>query len=152
MSPIGDSFPASYREQFAKDNLVPGSVIRCFVNDVTPPKEKYFVIIGTTSDKVLVGSIYINSVINPNRFNTAYLKSLHLPVLQADYSFLDHDSYIDCSEIYPKEYSIIAQQIKEDNGLVKGNLTPSDLNKVLSVIKGAATISTTVKKQFGIST
>ncbi len=77
MPPLGDSFPEEYKKRFAEKNLKVGSVIRALVTDTNPPKTKRFILIGISADKLAVGTLYLNTEINPNVFSTQELRKLH---------------------------------------------------------------------------
>lgn len=93
--PIGDSFPKELKEEFSNRNLKAGCVIKCFVNDTNPPKEKRFIVMGVSYDKIALGTVYINTHINPNVFPTEELKQLHIPLESDNRDYLDHDSFVD---------------------------------------------------------
>ena len=96
---LSDAFPENYRKDFAQRNLKIGSVIRVYVKDTDPPKEKRFILVGQSYNKLLFAAIFINSDINPNVFPTQELKDLNFLLLAKERSYLDHDSYADCSNI-----------------------------------------------------
>jgi hypothetical protein len=96
---IGDFFPQEYKDDHTDSIVVPGSVFRFYTEKTTPPKIKRFVILALNNDLAIVGMLYINSQINPNVFPTEELRSYHIPLDAEKCSFLDHDSYLDCSQI-----------------------------------------------------
>lgn len=71
---LSDSFPENFRKEFARRDLKIGSVIRVYVQDTIPPKEKRFILVGQSYDKLIFATIFINSEINPNVFLTQILK------------------------------------------------------------------------------
>jgi hypothetical protein len=64
MSLLADAFSDDQKEEFAKRNLKIGSVIKVFVDDTKPPKEKRLVLVGISFDKVFYASIFLNSEVN----------------------------------------------------------------------------------------
>ncbi|WP_316742493.1 hypothetical protein [Pedobacter antarcticus] len=56
---LSDSFPGNFRQEFAQRNLKIGSVIRLYVRDTNPPKEKRFVLVGQSYDKLIFAAIFI---------------------------------------------------------------------------------------------
>ncbi|ACU05352.1 hypothetical protein Phep_3157 [Pedobacter heparinus DSM 2366] len=90
---LSDCFPEQFRQEFAERNLKIGSVIRVMVNDTNPPKEKRFILVGQSYDKLIFATIFINSEINPNIFPTQELRDLNLELLADSRSYLSHDSF-----------------------------------------------------------
>ncbi|HOX82232.1 MAG TPA: hypothetical protein PLJ60_05435 [Chryseolinea sp.] len=125
--PLGDQFPEEFKKQFASQNLKVGSVLRALVTDTTPPKIKRFIVIGLSADKLALGTIYINTEINPNVFQSAELKNLHIKLEAAGREYLDHDSFVDCSKIFEKEYDTILKMLAADAGMLMGELKPDDI-------------------------
>jgi hypothetical protein len=121
-------------------------------NDGITPKygysdrKKYFIIIGFTPEGNAVGSLLINSDINPHVIRTEELISCQYPVKKADYpDVLEYNSYIDCSEIF----EIRKEKIMTE-GAVKGHLTEQDKELVINFLKETEVITTKEKKRYGI--
>ena len=60
-------------------------------------RNKYFIVLGFDSEGNAYGGVIINSEINPNIPQS--MKNCHLHIECSKYSFLDHDSYVDCSKL-----------------------------------------------------
>lgn len=99
----------------SKQNLLStierGDVIRLKLTPdegITPKKEgddsrnKYFIVLGKTSDGKLIGFVVINSQINKNLSEP--LQQLHYPLAVSKYAFLLKNRYADCGEL--KEISL----------------------------------------------
>lgn len=150
---LGDLFPDELKENNANYNLQKGSVIKMHVDDTTPPKVKRFIIIGITKDEVTLGAVYINSEINPNIFRNKSLRDLHLPLVAEGNDFLDHDSFVDCSKIFPKSTEVLKNFLIENtdpNQGAIGKVEESDLGQIQAKLLKAMTISYADKKRFGI--
>lgn len=150
MSPLGDQFPEEFKKKFAQQNLKIGSVIRAFVQDTNPPKIKRFIIIGISPDKLALGTLYINSEINPTVFHTEELRRLHIKFEVSGRDFLEHESYVDCSKIYEKAFDDIAELLIQDQSNHIGDLADSDLKLIKHTVKGAKTISVRTKKKYSL--
>lgn len=94
---------------------------------------KYVVVVGISTDYALVGSLLVNSKINTIFKNTEGLQNSQVPLKKDDYSFLKHDSYLDCSSILrPNIVKVLAnaQEISEltaeDKSIVKQLLSDSE--------------------------
>lgn len=60
-------------------------------------RNKFFIVLGFDSKGNIYGGVIINSNINQNIPQS--MKDWHMPVKCSKYSFLKHDSFIDCSKL-----------------------------------------------------
>ncbi|GHU64992.1 hypothetical protein FACS1894123_10570 [Bacteroidia bacterium] len=97
-------------------------------------RDKYITVIGISTDYASVGSLLINSKVNPTHKNTKELKDCQVQLKREDYPFLKHDSYLDCSSIMKPEIvkvlSIaedVSELTTEDKGIAKKTLLNSQL-------------------------
>lgn len=89
----------------AKNTVKVGDVYRIKMderNGIKPKagdksRNKYFIVLGFDSEGNAYGGVIINSQINPNIPQS--MKNCHLHIECSKYSFLDHDSYVDCSKL-----------------------------------------------------
>ncbi len=63
---LGEFFPEVFKADYARRNLEVGSVLKLYVKDTKPPKEKRFIIAGKNIDGLCLATVYINSEINEN--------------------------------------------------------------------------------------
>lgn len=113
--------------------------------DGTNERDKYFVLMGKDEENVY-GVNLINSEINkglPPAMQANFYE------LQADdYSFLRHNSYVDCNVFKPVfPYQL---PLSELNRLEQGKLLERDLNGVIDKLKSAESISTIDLITYGI--
>ncbi|MFW5759809.1 MAG: hypothetical protein ACOCXH_02375 [Cyclobacteriaceae bacterium] len=127
-----------------------GHVLKQFVNDTNPPKVKIYIIIARSSDFGKYATIFINSKININKNPTVELRDLHIPIKPSIRDYIDHDSYIDCSEIRERDYAEIYTAVSENPDLIIGKLDDIDLSEVLDTLKQAKTITLILKKRYGL--
>ncbi|MET4081488.1 hypothetical protein ABIB40_001434 [Pedobacter sp. UYP30] len=147
---LSDSFPEDFRKEFAHRNVKIGSVIRVFVKDTNPPKEKRFVLVGQSYDKLIFAAIFINSEINSKIFTTPELRDLNLQLLAKERTYLDHDSYADCSTVQKRDKVWLTKIIEENPTRVIGEVSETDMSEIRLKIKSARTISPATKKTFGL--
>lgn len=150
MTDFSDLFPQSFRDDFAERNVQIGSVIRVFVKDTTPPKIKYFIVIGFSQDKVLLGTVFINSEINPNIFRNEELRNLHVPINAESNNFIEHDCFVDCSSIKERSSDEIKQLLSNDPECSKGIVQETTMEVIVQTIRNAITISLSQKRKFGL--
>lgn len=134
------------------DRLVVGSVLFEFVTTTIPPKNKYYIVVGISENEVALGTVYINSEINPNIFNTPQLRGYHIPISAAQYPFLRYDSFIDCSHIEERAVSDVIKCLNSDNKRYGyyATISENELNTILQTLDNAHTIAPILKKKFGI--
>jgi hypothetical protein len=145
---IGDLLPDHIRKQFAADSIKIGAVIRCHVKFTRPPKTKRFIIAGIANDLERVAVVCINSEINFNVIGSPELQALQYKVESAGTDYLDHDSFIDCSQLNVMEVKELTRNILHDSTVVLGDLSGADLAAVKTHLKNAKTISIRMKKEF----
>ena len=115
-----------------------------------PPKVKRLVVLAISGDNACVGYLFLNSRINPNVFPTAGLRSLHLPFEAASRDYLDHDSYLDCSDIKDMDLDELKKIISRDPNQHIGELNDTDLKTAKETVKNAPTISKKQKEKYDL--
>ena len=147
---LGDLFPSDLKADYIDRSISPGSVFRLISPHTNPPKIKIFVILAVTEDTFCVGILYINTDINVNLFPTPSLRALHNPLKAKDWEFLDHDSYLDCSQIYELSFDQLKEKFKTDSDCYLGELEGDDFEQSVELVKSARTISLRDKRKFGL--
>jgi hypothetical protein len=108
-------------------------------------RSKYFTVIGQDINNGVVGSLLINSEINTNVNRTKELLDCQYPLTGSDYDFLDHDSFLNCSKIFPLDKIKIRNKAKE-----VGELNSRDKALVIDHVKNSEVISMKEKKRYKI--
>lgn len=109
-------------------------------------RKKYIVIIGFTSEGIAIGTLLINSKIDPSKRSPEMLNCQY-PLLSRLYKgILDYDSWLDCSDIF----ELSTQKISERKGLLKGHLAEEDRMRVLEFLKETDVIDNFTKKRYGL--
>lgn len=150
MSSLGEFLPKNLRDELAQRNLVAGAVIKTFVKDTIPPKEKYFIVVAFSPDRIAVATVYINSEINPNKFATEELKKFHLELKVDENPFLTYNSYADCTQLHEKDYEVLLKLLQEHPTTHIAILQEDLLKKVKDNIKATRLISIALKKKYGL--
>lgn len=147
---LGDNFPDKYKEDFAKRNLDVGSIFRLFMENTSPKKEKFIVLIAENEFYKLFAYLFVNTRINPHFLNSEELRKLHYPINPSRYDFLRHTSYIDCSQLYEYDKNKLCRLFKNDIEIRKGKIANYDLNKIISITKNAPTVIRKFKKKYNL--
>jgi len=147
--PLGDYFPKESKIAFLENNLTLGAVFKILSEITNPPKEKFVVIIGVDNDKAVVGHLFINSKINIKIAFSPELRSMHLSLSQDQYSFLKHDSYLDCSNIQEIDKNMFERIINNNLSAYQGALNQPNIDVMKYMITKASTIPLKIKKRYG---
>ena len=117
-------------------------------NDITPPDGrdvwfKHFVVMGKAPD----GSVY-GCVVFDSEMNREYVEpgdeEFYMPINKGRYSFIDHDSFLECLELKP------ATAEKLLAGKAEGQLNANDLQEALKLVKMSRRHSFILLKMYGI--
>jgi hypothetical protein len=147
---LGDYFPKENTKAYVERNIKVGTVIKLYVSDTKPPKEKRFIIIGFTEDKLTLASIYINSEINTKINWSIEQQALQVELDAIGRGYLSKKSYVDCSKFIARDASDIKEKLLKRPEAIIGNLSKPDLELILNTLKGATTINGKLKKRYGI--
>ena len=139
MGKLGDAFPDSLKQDYARRHLRPGQVLCIHCWFTSPPKNKYLVVAAVSASPL---PLLINSAISDFAQAHPHLLACQVRPEASEYRFLDHDSYIDCSNVRAElSNGELVEQIRADVSRVKGELTASIRAEIVRVIQGAKTVS-----------
>lgn len=105
MTKLFDILDEHSARAIAKDSIKVGNVYRIKMderNGIKPKagdssRNKFFIVLGFDSEGNAYGGVIINSNINQNIPQS--MKDWHMPIKCSKYSFLEHDSFVDCSKL-----------------------------------------------------
>lgn len=152
MNKISDFLPddSELNKKTTYSKLEKGTVLRMFVDDTDPPKIKRFIVLGLHENKLALGTLFINSEVNKNINYSTELQSLQYELKSQDNTFLNHDSFIDCSTIQQRENQDILNKVNDDNSKIIGYLNPNTFEEVRKTVIKSETIRGKHKKKFGL--
>lgn len=144
MNPLlGDSFTKEYRISFCNRHLKPGAIFRAHVPHTTPPKVKRFIVIAINEAIFSMGLLFINSQVNPN------LRNLNLFLTADQRTYLDNDSYLDCSRLYEWSLPLLRKKFVANPKIYLGHLCDTDMAKARQLVISAKTIERKLKQRYG---
>lgn len=146
---LADSFPDSIKEKFASRNIDIGKALFIEIPEFQISHKKYWVIVSINTPRTFIAGVVINTEINTNVAYNQYLQSQHILIKQCDHSFLDYDSYVDCSKLQKRPFREVYKAIVENPNIVVGNVTDEMLRQIHLKIKCSKTISKKERKEFG---
>ncbi|MCR5157530.1 MAG: hypothetical protein K6D37_00225 [Prevotella sp.] len=117
-------------------------------NNITPKdgllfRLKYFVVLGFDALGNVYGGVVFDSEINRDYISPDFV-DFFLPISSSKYSFLSHDSYIDCRKMKPVLLSTLLE------GDYCGQIEASDLDNILKLIKMSPRETYVRLRTFGI--
>lgn len=132
-------------------SIAPGDVFKIFDNRTIPPKVKYHIVIGVSEERILLGTVRINSNMNANVYRDQASQYRCIKMKADKYNFLDHDSTIDCNHLLSHDLSAVKTYICSHPDVMLGDITTDDLEDIKLRMLDAPTISEEDKEIFGIS-
>ena len=105
-------------------------------------RNKFYIILGFDDFGNAYGGVIINSHINRNM--PMHIQKCHMPISQQKYSFLNYNSFIDCSKLF----IVSKQKLKID--LFRGKLNEEDLNLAIGTLMESETANKMLLKKFHI--
>ena len=97
---------------------------------------KFFVVIGE-NDKELVGFFFINSWINDFIRQKPEMAKLQFPMSQAEYRFLSHGSFLNCSSLTTIDKRKLSESIVSGKTTIKGQLSREDVSTILGMVRAS---------------
>jgi predicted HTH domain antitoxin len=147
MFTLGENFPEALRIQFAEHNVTLGSVIKIY--DKSAGKEKWHLIVNITADKIMTATVRINSEINLRCISPS-LVPYQLPIKKFDFTFLDHDSFVNCAELIGHQTDLFLQLLKERPAALKGSVGDEKIDEIRALIIDCYAIPQNIKEKFGL--
>lgn len=112
-----------------------GTILHRMFETTTPPKPKFFVIIGESETHV-IGYFFINSNIN-NYVQRRKFYDMQMPIKRNEYSFLKYDSFIGAHELNMIDKSLLAEELASGETSIKGCLNIEDMDRLLEAAKAS---------------
>ncbi len=136
---LGEHFSDEERAKFVERHLLPSHVIKLFCHTTRRPKEKRLVIASINPELLL---FVINTDIPRFKEKTPHLKRQQISLKVKDnQEFLDHDSWLDCSEAF-REFNIgeVKEILLNDTSRILGKLSDEIISQVMDVVSESETL------------
>lgn len=137
------------KKQNSTRSLEIGMVLKLYVSDTRPAKEKRFIVIGKTDNDLSIATLYINSKINKKINWAKELIDLHIHFKAQGREYLDYDSYVDCSKLIIRDFNELTAAINKRPEAILGTISDEDLQLISDKIKDSPTIKGKHKKKYG---
>ncbi|MDR0618697.1 MAG: hypothetical protein LBG17_02235 [Bacteroidales bacterium] len=151
MATLGDSFPKEIKESNAVNAIKKGTVIKCFMKNTIPEKEKRFIVLGKDCNNNYIGVVFINSKLNFNINYNEELRALQFFIKKYDNDYLDKDSYVDCSQLIELDYISVKAIITENPARILGKVKRVDIDHVCDLVRSSPKIEPIKLEMFGLT-
>lgn len=137
---MGESLSRKATEQLLRAKVLPGSIVHCYCDFLHEPKNKFIVIVHIDED--YCAFFLINSRIHPLIEKNPNLKACQILFSQSEYSFLDHDSYLNCLEYFDciTFTHFIGHLVSNPNDY-KGRVKVEELQDIIEAVHFTPTLS-----------
>lgn len=136
------SLSKSPTKEEIRASLKPGCILHSYCDFIENPKNKFYVVVCVDFDNELLLVLIINSKIPPFIEHDPHLKSGQIKMLRSVYTFLDHDSYLNCIDVrYGLDMNFSIDHLLSTPEDHKGYLQDSEIRQAIAYIKTAQTIS-----------
>lgn len=135
--PIGDSLPPEERRKYIQSGLTPGRVVLLHCGFTTPPKDKFLVLVALEPEPLF---FVINSKINEFIRKRNHLAQCQVEIGHEEHPFLQHHSFIDCTEARKIALSDVHEQLERETGRLKDNISWNTREQIIAAVKFAKTI------------
>jgi hypothetical protein len=117
-------------------------------NGITPKsgmsfRPKFFVVMGFDNQGNIYGGVVFDSEINRNYVNPDF-EDFFLPIPCSKYTFLDHDSYIDCRKLKPSTLETLLE------GDFCGDIAHDDFSNIIKLLRMSPRETYVHLKSFGL--
>jgi len=137
---LGDAFPPDLRKATIISNLRKGLVSRDFREEISHPKIKIFILAGLDLRRMDAKLVLINSEIVKFAQNRPALRERHIEIGQAEYSFLRHTSYIDCTYVVTTPFRKLTNRLLSGKAEILGHLSEPHLERLVEEVERASTV------------
>ena len=118
--------------------LKAGCVVKVFAAHITPPHNKYYVIVSL---EPLVLGVFINSEVNAYIKRRPALLNAQVKVLQIEHGFLTYDSWLDCSDVHTFTRQYLDREVRTNPSALLGVLSASAQADMLRVVNTSYTLA-----------
>ncbi|PYP83245.1 MAG: hypothetical protein DMF61_23615 [Blastocatellia bacterium AA13] len=129
---FGDFFSPAARLESIRRQLISGQILYLYCDFTIPdPKNKYLVL-ASTEPRLLF--LVINSDQRELVRSNPRWQQAQVSISTVDYQFLDHESWIDCTDVQELSQEEVESQLGRDMSRIKGQLSHDTLAAVIDAV------------------
>jgi hypothetical protein len=137
---LGNGIPAHERQAAYASSLTPGGILHRHCEFTNPPKPKFLVLVGVDEGFCLL--LVINTRPPRKVQNTPSLLQCQVLLSASEYTFLDHDSFLDCAEVIDSvPVTSVAAELALGRAQVRQGLSAASRAQVVEAVLQAHTVS-----------
>jgi hypothetical protein len=140
--PIWDRLSPAERHRHIDARLTPGRVVLFHCDFTTPPKDKFLVIASVEPEPLF---LVINSTVNQYIRKREDLSRCQVEIGHEEHAFLEHHSFIDCTQTHKVALRDVYEQLERDIGRLKDNISTPVREQIIAAVKFARTLSPKLK-------
>jgi hypothetical protein len=129
---LGDFMSAEQKAEFVRTRLVPGRIIRTYLELPAGRKLKFMLVAHVGMETL---GLVINTGINEYRRSRLELFECQVPIDVASHDGLDHDSFVDCTYAHYEDSNAVRSQLEGDIAGIKNSVSDSVRGAVLAALK-----------------
>ena len=148
---LADYFPDKERKSFAERNIDVGNASLVHIPGFNIRYDKFVILVSKCSKNIQVAGVVINSEININVNHNQYLQNQHVLIDCKRHSFLEKDSYINCTDFQEFEIQKVTNYILQNPEKVLGNIEEDIMKKIYSTLTFSRTLSKKLKIKYGLN-
>lgn len=124
-----------------------GDIFHRYFTTTTPPKSKFFVIVGE-GETHYVGYFFINSNVNSFVARNSEMMNMQVPIKPANYPFLNHLSFIAGHQLAKIKKSDLIKELSAGVAQYKGRMDEEDMKMLLNAALESPLFSKQEKRYF----
>ena len=125
--------------------VVPGSVLHLFFNDIGNPKHKFGVLVSNDPVRFFLINTRIGSFVH----HTAEVRRSQVEIRVDSHAFLDHDSWLDCTECYDGGFTArsLEAHVKTARRCIVGTISNDVRAAIVGVVEASRLLSPAEKAE-----
>lgn len=126
-----------------------GTVIRSHVREAG--KTKRYVVVAETTDGGYLAFLLINSRLTNYARKNKHIRKMYLELpLKGRETYLEHDSYLFCGEVFAKDKRTLEHMLKQTPERILGAMSDGDLQTALHVVVDSGVYSQVQLENWGV--
>jgi hypothetical protein len=140
---MGNSLSNNSIKALIRAKLKPGSIIHIFCGFITPPKNKFCVIVHIDFEEDNLLFFLVNSNVTPFIQKNVTMNRCQLPMKQEDYTFFTKSvSYLNCAEVHDElDVEFVIDHLINYPKDYKGTLQEKEIEEIIQIVNGSDTIN-----------
>ena len=141
---LGDSLTSEQKAEYIRTRLVPGRIVHAVLNLNSGLKPKFLLVAHVGIETM---GLVINSVINNFKQSRPHLRECQVVIDQASHPFLEHDSFVDCSQSHYEDTNTLREQLLRDVTGIKDPVSVEVRGRIVQAVRTSFVLEKTEKQK-----